>query len=125
MDCGYVTSDYVVNVMNFVLMSRSRIIAIRCIGSWFAQFSAEATVRTVRRMHEGIARSWCPDGKETGFRIEQATGGGDRRILRQCEPRFMRRVETNRLLEDSVQHGLAGITTGTAAINRIGIVSVL
>lgn len=37
----------------------------------------------------------------------------------------MRRVETNRLLEDSVQHGLAGITTGTAAINRIGIVSVL
>ena len=27
------------------LMSRSHIVAIRCIGSWFAQFSAEVTVR--------------------------------------------------------------------------------
>lgn len=39
-----------------------------------------ATTQSARGMHECIARSRCPDGEETGFGIEWATGGGDMRI---------------------------------------------
>ena len=41
---------------------------------------AEATPQPAEGMHEGIARSWCPHGEETGFRVSRATGGGEGRI---------------------------------------------
>ena len=49
---------------------------------------AEATPQSAEGMHEGIARSWCPHGEETSFRIERATGIGGRRIVYQLKPRF-------------------------------------
>ena len=39
-----------------------------------------ATPQPARGMRERIVRSRCPDGEETGFGIEWATGGGDMRI---------------------------------------------
>ena len=41
---------------------------------------AEATPQPAEGMHEGIARSWCPDREETSLRVNRATGGGDMRI---------------------------------------------
>ena len=40
----------------------------------------EATAESTRRMHEGIARPWCPDGEETSFRVKRAVGGREGRI---------------------------------------------
>ena len=49
---------------------------------------AVATAQSTRRMHQSVARSWCPHGKETSFGIERATGIGGRRIVYQLKPRF-------------------------------------
>ncbi len=47
-----------------------------------------ATPQPAEGMHEGIARSWCPYGEETSFRVNRATGIGGRGIVYQFKPRF-------------------------------------
>lgn len=47
-----------------------------------------ATPQPTRRMHQSVARSWCPYGEETSFGIERAAGIGGRRIVYQLKPRF-------------------------------------
>lgn len=47
-----------------------------------------ATAQSTQGMHEGIARSRCPHGEETGFRVSRAAGIGGRRIVYQLKPRF-------------------------------------
>lgn len=37
---------------------------------------AEATAQTTRRMHQSIARPWCPHREETSFRVNRVTGIG-------------------------------------------------
>lgn len=49
---------------------------------------AVATPQPAEGMHEGIARSRCSHGEETGFRVSRAAGIGGRRIVYQLKPRF-------------------------------------
>ena len=60
----------------------------------------EATPQPARRMHEGIARSWCPYGEETSFRVNRATGIGGRGIVYQFKPRFKGFVGSHSMFGD-------------------------